>query len=357
MDLAFEVPINPVSFGQVSTSLLREVYARGINPSIFPIGNVDISTQIKDDDFFKWLEENLKTTLSSHKRERPVIKLWHLNGGFNSVSNKQILITFYELDSPTKAEINISKQNVTVVTSSYTKQIFEANGVDTHFVPLGFDKYNFKEINKEYFSDDRIVFNLCGKLEKRKNHKKVIQAWAKRFGDDSKYYLQCAVFNTFLKDEDNKRLFNDCTAGKKFFNITFLNYLPHNTLYNDFLNSGDIVIGMSGGEGWSLPEFHSLALGKHGVLMNAHANKDWANEKNSILVNPSGKVEAYDGVFFSKGADFNQGNIFDFDEDEFIHGCEEAIKRTEENKKNLEGLLLQEEFTYSKTLDKLLELI
>ena len=96
MDLAFEVPINPVSFGQVSTSLLREAYARGINPSIFPIGNVDISTQEKDEDFFKWLEERLVSTPSSHKRDYPVIKLWHLNGGFSSVSNKQIFITFYE---------------------------------------------------------------------------------------------------------------------------------------------------------------------------------------------------------------------------------------------------------------------
>ena len=357
MELAFEVPINPVSFGQVSTALLREVYTRGMNPSIFPIGEVDLSTQEQDVDFFKWLEERLNSSLASHKRSRPVIKLWHINGGLSSVSEKQVFVTFYELDSPTNAELNIVRQNETVFTSNYTKQIFGDHGVDTSFVPLGFDKHNFKVLDKQYFTDDRITFNLCGKLEKRKNHKKIIQAWAKRFGDDSKYYLQCAVFNTFLKPEDNQRLFNECTAGRNFFNITFLSFLPNNSLYNDFLNSGDISIAMSGGEGWSLPEFHSVALGKHAVVMNAHAHKDWANEENSILVNPAGKEEVYDNIFFKKGQDFNQGNIFDFNEDEFIDACEKAVKRVEEGKENTKGLELQEKFTYSKTLDKLLELV
>ena len=33
----------------------------------------------------------------------PCFKLWHLNGGIESVSNRHNLLTFYELDSPTEA--------------------------------------------------------------------------------------------------------------------------------------------------------------------------------------------------------------------------------------------------------------
>ena len=51
--------------------------------------------------------------------------------------------------------------------------------------------------------------------------------------------------------------------------------MPTNTAYNDYLNSGDIIIGMSGGEGWGLPEFHSVALGKYGIILNAHAYKEF----------------------------------------------------------------------------------
>jgi hypothetical protein len=72
-------------------------------------------------------------------------------------------------------------------------------------------------------------------------------------------------------------------------------------------------------------------------------------------VEPSGKTEVYDGMFFRQGMPFNQGNVFSFDEEAFIAGCEEAIKRVESNKENTAGLSLQEDFPYSKTVELLLE--
>ena len=121
------------------------------------------------------------------------------------------------------------------------------------------------------------------------------------------------------------------------------------------MNSADIILGCSGGEGWGLPEFQSVALGKHAVIMNAHSYKSWADEINSVLVNPNGKMDAHDGMFFIKGQAYNQGNIFDFNEDEFIAGCEAAINRYEINPINEAGLLLQKRFTYKKTADKILK--
>ena len=73
-----------------------------------------------------------------------------------------------------------------------------------------------------------------------------------------------------------------------------MQFMPKNAVYNDYLNSGDIVIGMSGGEGWGLPEFHSVGLGKHAVMLNATAYKEWATSENSVLLEPSGKIEVYD---------------------------------------------------------------
>ena len=146
-------------------------------------------------------------------------------------------------------------------------------------------------------------------------------------------------------------------GGESFFNIQFLDFMSKNTVYNDFLNSGDIVLGLSGGEGWGLPEFHSTAMGKHAVIMNATGYKEWATPENSVLVEPSGKSSCVDGVFFLDGAEYNQGRIFDFDEDTFISACEEAVKRVESNRLNKEGLKLQDKFTYAKTTDKILDLI
>jgi hypothetical protein len=357
-DFAVHLPINSVSFGQVSINLLKEIKSRGLHPSIFPMGDVDLSAEEDDKDFQQWLKENVEKSLKEHRRSTPTIKLWHLNHeGLQSYSDKTILITFYELDSPTKQELNIASNHTTVVTSKYTQSVFQEAGAEAHYVPLGFDNHNFKDTNKSYFKDGRMVFNLCGKFEKRKRHEKVLKAWVKEFGNDTKYHLQCALYNKFMAPEHNNQALGQALEGKKYSNVSFLNWMAKNSLYNDFLNSSNIVIGMSGGEGWSLPEFHSIGLGKHGVILNAHVHKDWANSKNSVLVEPSEKIKAYDGGFFREGDEINQGNIFDFNEDDFISGCHEAIKRVEANKVNEDGLLIQEKFTYSKTLDQLLDLL
>ena len=357
MSYALNVPINTVSFGQVSTCVLRELHSRGAEPSIFPIGgSVDLSSQEVEPAFVDWVKSGADKGLKSHSRGSPTFKLWHLNGSLESFSKKQVLLTFYELDQPTPIEINVAKnQDKILFTSKFALNIFKDFGVqNAEYVPLCFDHHNFNQTGKSDFEDDRITFNLVGKFEKRKHHAKVIAAWLKKFGNSKKYFLQCAIYNPFLKEEDNKNIFSQLLGGQSPFNIDFMGFLPKNSLYNDFLNSADIVVGMSGAEGWGLPEFHSVGVGKHAIILNAHAYKEWANDKNATLVQPCGKIDSEDGMFFRKGENFNQGTIFDFNEDDFISACEETIKKVESNRVNEEGLNIQKDFTVSKTTDIIL---
>ena len=187
MNLALNVPLNSVSFGQTSTALLREMKKRSLDPSIFPIGGqVDLSTQEPDHEFDKWVQKNCQKAPACHSRDIPTFKLWHLNGSLESFSEKQTLLSFYELDQPTPAETNVARNHNTIFTSEYTCEAFMNAGVQTHYVPLFFDNFNFKNTNKKYFDDGRIVFNLVGKVEKRKRHEKTIRAWIKRFGGDKR---------------------------------------------------------------------------------------------------------------------------------------------------------------------------
>jgi glycosyltransferase involved in cell wall biosynthesis len=359
MDCSFNLPINSLSFGQLSVLILKELYRNKTSPLISLIGNnIDLSAQEVDKTFLSWLESNINKFAEEYSRELPIFKLWHLNGSLESFSKNQILLSFYELDSPTKTELNIIKNNNLVCFSSkYTCEIFKSLGCkNIKHLPLAFDEYNFKKLDKKYFPD-RITFLLVGKLEKRKHHEKIIKAWVKKYGNNKKYSLQCAIYNPFLKAEDQSKVIAQCLDNKDYYNVSFLNFMNKNSAYNDFLNSGDIVIGMSGGEGWGLPEFNALALGKHGVIINAHAYKDWANENNAILVEPNKtKIPAEDGLFFNKNSSFNQGNIFDFNEKDFIEGCEQAVARFEKNKINSAGLLLQKEFSQEKLIKNILNL-
>lgn len=357
MEFSLQLPINPVSFGQVSIALLREFHAMGLQPCLFPIGEINLGGQPITEDFHKWLVSCLNKAPIYHNRNTPSFKLWHLNDSFQSISNKQLLYSFYELDSPTEAEINAVKNNsVVAFSSSFAVEKFtEAGANNVIHIPLGFDEHNFKPLDKVVHPDGRIVFNILGKLERRKLHLKAIRAWLSRFGNNRQFFLQCGLHNVHYKPEEHKALYNEITEGRHFFNIEFYDYMPSNEEYNAFINSCSIVLGMSGGEGWGLPEFHSVALGKHAVIHNCSGYKDWANKDNSVLVESRQKINAHDGKFFINGAQWNQGNIFVFDDNEFIHACETALAKNEDSSVNWNGLLLRQKFTYRKMAESIVK--
>ena len=62
-----------------------------------------------------------------------------------------------------------------------------------------------------------------------------------------------------------------------------------------------------------------------------------------------------DKIFFKEGSEFNQGNIYTFDDDEFTSAMEKAELYCK--KDNTKGKLLKEKFTYKKTLDDILSKI
>ena len=172
----------------------------------------------------------------------------------------------------------------------------------------------------------------------------------KKYGNNNKYQLSCCVNNPFFKPDQMKLLIDAATQGQHYSNLNFLPHLTTNSEVNELLNAIDIdLTGLSGGEGWNLPAFNSTCLGKWSVLLNETSHKDWATEKNSILVQSSGTM------FFKNGQPFNQGEFFTWTEDEAIAGMEAAESKVGEI--NTEGLKLGKTFTYKNTVDSLLKII
>ena len=181
--LAFNLPLNSTSLGQVSLSILRELYARKLEINLFPIGGVDISSQKEDPNFFKWIESSIRGSLKEYSRNTPIFKLWHINGSLESFSKKQVLFTFYEVDSPTQTELNIIKNNSLILLSSnYAVSNFKIFGAENvNFCPLAFDSTHFSN-TPPIAKKDGIYFGLFGKLEpQRKRHLKVLNTCASGF--------------------------------------------------------------------------------------------------------------------------------------------------------------------------------
>jgi hypothetical protein len=297
MKLLVNAPINALSFGNVSVNILRELYKKNIDLIFFPIGDkAELEAYDKiDGDFIKYLQSATNSRYEKIDRNTPSLKLWHIFGSETRYAKNQSLFTFHEVSEVTAIEKNLlSLQDKVFVSSNYTKNIFELNGIqNVTYVPLGFDN-DFHATNRTYLQD-KIHFGILGKFESRKNTARIIKTWLKLFGNNSKYQLSCAITNPFLDKAKFQNEMLKLLEGKNYNNLNFIPYMQTNSEVNDYLNSIDIDLGgLSGAEGWNLPSFNATALGKWSVVMNATAHKDWATNTNSILIEPSSLKECYD---------------------------------------------------------------
>lgn len=355
-EFAWDSPLGTVSFGSVSFSILREMHRRGLQPNVFPLGgNVDLSSQRPDERFNQWLGHCVNKAQGEHSRQKTAFRLWHINGSLASYSQiDSRLLTFHETDQLTNQEVNILRaQDWVYVTSRFTQSIFKQYGIEAVYLPLGYDAHNFPMLEKRPKIDGTIQFSLAGKFENRKAHGKILNLWAKKYGNNVKYRLNAALHNPFLRPEQMNALIGQALEGQQRFNINFLPWMATNAEYSSFLQSSDIHIAMSGGEGFDLPAYHATALGSHIVALSAHVYEDYLNPSNAVLVKPNSKRPSADGIFFHPGSPFNSGNFFDWDGDEFIAACEAAEKRVAAGT-NVEGLKLQNQ-TYAGTVDILLK--
>lgn len=354
----FHAPINSLSFGHCSISILKEFYTRNINTNIHLVQDpADISAYQLDNDFQFWLSSSAGRAKKSFKRTDKTFRLWHIDGAEKSVSNEQVLMTFHEVDAITPVEANFLKQQKAVLVSSkFSEEVFKSAGVDNvTYCPLGFDADHFKKLQFQKPKGAPITFSLFGKFEKRKHTEKAIRAWLKKYGNKPGHVLNLHVFNPFFSPEQNSQILMSIFGGQKPWNVNPIPYVKTLRELNEGLNACDIVIDMSGGEGFSIPSFSALALGKHGVVHNCSSIKDWAEQSGAVLVEPNGKEPVYDGIFFFPGRDFNQGNIFSFDEEAFLTACDTAVERFKQNPVNEKGLALPETYTWAKTTDTILE--
>lgn len=351
----FDLPINSVSFGQTSWNILQSLKKKGLGSGVFPYNEqVDLSSFKDDTEFTEWLVSKIKDAPSSFSREEKVFKLWHIRGSIPSYSKHgNDLLTFHETDSLTDVEVNVLKaQRRVIVTSKYTQGVFAAHGIQSDYHPLGFDSFHFEETQVPRPDGVEMTFGLFGKLEKRKHTIKTMIAWAKAFGGDKRYRLNCSIGNVHLDLREQAALISASFGGRIPWNINLLPITPKNSDYNKVLNSVDVVLGTSGCEGFNLPLFQCMALGKGAIVLNEHVHKDYCNDKNSVLIPSNGEmIDADDGKFFIKGLPYNQGKWYDWDESIFI----DALKSVAEAGKtdNVEGRKLAG-WSYDSLVDTIL---
>lgn len=360
MQILFEGPINNLSLGNVSFNFLRELIKRHFIDGIFAVKDcADFSAFDNSRELESKIVRLINLRYSSLHKDAPALRVWHINGAERKLTNKQYLYTFYECDQPTLEEINIvASQEHTFFSSTESYEHFKRTGLpNISYVPIGFDP-DLHKTNKKYLPDGVINFGLIGKFEYRKNTKKIIQSWLKKFGNNSNYQLTCLVQNPFFEPQIMNQILAQTLEGRHYSNINFIPHQEKNSMMNEIYNAIDIDLsGLSGSEGWGLPSFNSACLGNVCVVSNCSAHKDWAQGENIVLVEPNGKIPAYDNYFFREGQPFNQGNFWKIEEDAIVDGMERALTKFLESPEKIDRTDLQEKFSYEKTIDKILSTI
>ena len=352
MNLSVNAPINPVSFGNVSFNLLKELLNQNHEVNLFPISGINHSAFSLDQDFADKINVALNN-LPKFDRKNACLKLWHISGLLESFGDKRVAFTFHETSELTEAELKIlQQQDIVAVTSNYTKKVFEAAGLNNvKYIPLGFDSHHFKKVNTHKI--DSIIFGLFGKMEDRKNTLRILKNWSEVFGNKKEFRLNCCISNPFIDINVQKQMIVQALGGKVPWNINFIPFQEKLTDYNLVLNSIDIdLTAMSSCEGFNLPAFQSLCLGKVSVMLDAHAHQDYKGEA-CVLVQPTGMRDAVDNIFFKKGDKFNQGQWHDFNDDDLKNAMLFAAENF--NSINRQDTDLCEKFTYKNTVELLIE--
>lgn len=348
------LPISSLSLGQVSLNFLKQLHLKKIDCSIFPIGNVDLSAFSLSDEFKLWLQEGINNRYKKMDKNVPTLRCWHLNGSESRLSNRQVLYSFHETDTMTTEEISlINHQDHTFFSSSYSRDVAKLNGVDNvSSSPLGVDDEIF-DMGKQLFSKDIIHWAIIGKAEMRKATQRIINQWCRLYGNNRKHQLSILVYNPFFSKEQNDAVLANSYGGPKPFNVNPLPYLKTNKEVNALMNAIDIDLsGLSLAEGYGLPSFNATSIGKWSVVNLATGHKDWASEENSIIIKPSSKIPCYDGIFFAPNNPFNQGNFWNYTDEQLIDGMVRAEKLAKTV--NVNGKKLRDTHTYSKTVENIL---
>lgn len=352
--MILELPINSLSLGYVSVNLLREFYSRGQEISIFPIGDVDLSAYQIDQNFADYLSRAINNRFAALKKDVPCIKNWHIQDSDRLRTHNQVLLTYHETDKATEVEKTIvNLQKKTLFCGNYSENIFRSEGCENvGSFSLGIGPEYVKD-DKNYFPS-RVHWGLCQKWEHRKLTAKIISLWVKKYGNNRDHSLSLLVNNPFFSPEDNQRLIQQALGGQRFHNINILPRLSTHAELNQFHNAIDIDLGgIAPSESWNLPPFTSTNLGKWAIVTNSAGNKAWANDQNSILIEPSGMRPSHDGVFFKDGGIFNQGQFFNVSDEEILTAFEKAEKFAKTP--NPEGKKLRETFSYKKVVDNILQ--
>lgn len=345
----FIAPFNQLGYGVVGYNIWREL-RKLYDLSVFPIGPITIDQQEIPN-----LINDINRLYSS---KNPSIKIYHEFALIDFPGSPRIGFPIFELDDfPLKKngpiEINVKnvlKQcDILCVASNWAKQVLLNHNIlnsdSIKVVPLGVDRSIFyhEKSNKK-------VFLSIGKTEIRKSHDILIKCFNKAF--DREVELWIMWDNPFFTKEEKVEWEQYYKSFKCADRIKFIPRVNSHMEVANIMRQASVGVFPYKAEGWNLELLEMMSCGKVVIATNYSGPTEYINNKNSILLEPTGMIDAFDGKWFLGG-----GKWAKISEDDLIEKMRLALEMSENIIYNTEGIETAKRLTWTNTIKKLNEIL
>jgi glycosyltransferase involved in cell wall biosynthesis len=298
--LSLMTAINELGYGQVGKHFAKELSKReDVETALWPIGNA----QVLPDDL-----ESIKKLINNQDNydvNAPCLRIYHQFSLAERVGRGNFYaMPIFELNTfNSREKHHLSNTDYLIVNSEWAKQVIlnnipkRASGV--YVVPLGFDPEVFYAGRKPSVRiqkrKDSFVFLNCGKWETRKGHDILIKAFTLAFEQKDNVELWMMPTNPFITPEEKtywEGLYKSCKLWSK---VRIIDRLPTQNDVADVMCAADCGVFPARAEGWNLEALEMLALGKHLIITDYSAHKEFANADNSYLI-PANETEPAMGI-------------------------------------------------------------
>jgi glycosyltransferase involved in cell wall biosynthesis len=291
-------PIGTTGYGITSLNIVKNLYQKNIDISLFLIGN-NIELNFPEE---KTLIQQLHKNTESFDYNAPCLKIWHQNDLALKIGNGDYYtFPFFEIDTLSeKDKHHLNYCDHIFVASEWAKTILINNDIKKpiYVAPLGVDQNIFRIPEDKLRIKDNYIFFHIGKWEKRKGQDFLIKAFESAFDINDKVELWLLPHNPFLTKEQEDEWFKLIENSKLKDKIKVYNRLPTQQHLAQFIFSCDCGVFLSRAEGWNNEIPECMALNKPIITTNYSAHTEYCDSNNSFLVDIDELELANDGKWF-----------------------------------------------------------
>ena len=169
-----------------------------------------------------------------------------------------------------------SKFDMAIVPDQFLVEVYQNCGVQIPIfvLPLPLMLQKFLDLTPQVQPHKPFVFGMTGGFWKRKNHIRVLKAFAREFGNSQK--VQLKLHGRFGEDEIIKELYDEI-AKYQLTNVEVIVKPFSSDEYLEFFKSLDCYVFLSMGEGFSITPREALACGMPCILTDNTAQTTICN--------------------------------------------------------------------------------